>query len=117
MDPPFQKDRVPQLTEHQLAFLEQHEAIKAVQRDSRVSIQAANVSPNITATKAAYNLDRIDQPSLPLDGLYHYDSDGTGTNLYVIDTVSNYMFHLINKCRYSFKSSQNLGQSPVLWAD
>ncbi|PRW45343.1 serine protease [Chlorella sorokiniana] len=33
-----------------------------------------------------WTLDRIDQNKLPLDHLYHYDSMGTGVNVYVLDT-------------------------------
>ncbi|KAI7837690.1 hypothetical protein COHA_008483 [Chlorella ohadii] len=33
-----------------------------------------------------WTLDRIDQSKLPLDHLYHYDSMGTGVNVYVLDT-------------------------------
>ena len=77
-----------QLTEKQVSFLEQHEHVHKVHPDSRVTIQQSFEAPNvITQANAASNLDRIDQPSLPLDGQYHYNSDGTGTNLYIVDTV------------------------------
>ncbi|KAK9830654.1 hypothetical protein WJX74_000403 [Apatococcus lobatus] len=76
-----------QLTEEQVTFLEQHEHVHNIAADSRVTVQQSFGAPNvITQAKAGGNLDRIDQPSLPLDGQYHFNSDGTGTNLYIVDT-------------------------------
>eukprot|EP01128_Nolandella_sp_AFSM9_P007283 TRINITY_DN393_c0_g1_i1.p1 TRINITY_DN393_c0_g1~~TRINITY_DN393_c0_g1_i1.p1 ORF type:complete len:370 (-),score=103.38 TRINITY_DN393_c0_g1_i1:800-1909(-) len=37
-------------------------------------------------TKAPWNLDRIDQASVPMDGAYGYQNDGSGTHVYVLDT-------------------------------
>ena len=37
-------------------------------------------------TNADWNLDRIDQHSLPLDSQYFYDYSGAGTRIYVIDS-------------------------------
>ncbi len=53
--------------------------VRAVEPDARVGLDATQVSP-------PYNLDRIDQRSLPLSGAYTYSRTGAGVRAYVIDT-------------------------------
>ncbi|AXI78149.1 S8 family peptidase [Peterkaempfera bronchialis] len=56
-------------------------AVRAVHPDGVVRISAAQTAP------PSWGLDRIDQPSLPLDSVYHYpDSAGAGVTAYVLDT-------------------------------
>ena len=44
------------------------------------------VRPNGVQTGATWGIDRIDQRSLPRDDRYEYDSDGTGVDVYVVDS-------------------------------
>lgn len=39
-----------------------------------------------TQTSSVWGLDRVDQRSLPLSGSYDYQLDGTGVNVYIVDT-------------------------------
>ena len=41
-------------------------------------------------TNAPWGLDRIDQEILPLDGLFGYEYDGSGVNVYILDTGINW---------------------------
>jgi subtilisin family serine protease len=39
-----------------------------------------------TETNATWGLDRVDQRSLPLSTTYNYNADGSGVNVYILDT-------------------------------
>lgn len=56
--------------------------VARIEQDRRMELSA-------TQFDAGYNIDRLDQPSLPLDDTYSYASAGLGVNVYVIDTGLN----------------------------
>jgi subtilisin family serine protease len=63
-------------------------AAEALARDPQVRYveQDTEVWAIATQTGATWGLDRVDQVSLPLDGTYTYDFDGSPVNAYIIDT-------------------------------
>ena len=58
-------------------------SVLAVEQDQVVSITT-------TQSGATWGIDRIDQRSLPLNGNYVYNADGTGVTVYIIDTGINF---------------------------
>lgn len=54
-------------------------AVDWVEEDGIVQADGTQMSP-------PWGLDRIDQRNLPLDSIYNYPVNGTGTHVYVIDT-------------------------------
>jgi len=79
---------VEQLSASQQQALGQNPGVKALHPDVPVSTQQI---PLLQKEKnAPWHLDRIDQQNLPLDGVYDYTLDGTGINVYILDTVSTF---------------------------
>lgn len=67
-------------TAEAIADIAQDPAVLAVEPNREFSIAATQTSP-------IWNLDRIDQANLPLNGSYSYpDSAGSGVDVYVVDT-------------------------------
>ncbi len=67
--------------EELLAFLWAYPgAVASVHEDTEVRALAAE-------RPSPWALDRIDQPSLPLNGAFDYYNLGTNVNIYIVDTV------------------------------
>lgn len=65
-----------------MAFLRAYSgAVASVHEDTEVRALAAE-------RPAPWGLDRIDQPSLPLNGAFDYNNLGTNVNIYIVDTVN-----------------------------
>lgn len=65
--------------------LGQNPDVKDLHPDVPVSTQQV---PKVQKQKnAPWHLDRLDQQNLPLDGVYDYTLDGSGINVYILDTV------------------------------
>ncbi len=63
-------------------------ALVAMIKDGRVAAIEQDQTMSIGAFQqnATWGLDRIDQASLPLDGIYEFNFDGTGVDSYIVDT-------------------------------
>ena len=53
-----------------------------IEQDQTVSLNETPLAQNL----ATWGLDRVDQVTRPIDGIYHYNYKGTGINTFIIDT-------------------------------
>ena len=67
------------LDEDDVAVLRADPRVAAVEPDVVMSVQSPQQN-------AVWNLDRIDQRALPLDGTFSYGSTGEGVTAYIVDT-------------------------------
>jgi subtilisin family serine protease len=75
-----------ELSDTAAAALRQDPAVEYVEQNQVVrAIAEPIVQPGATA-----GLDRVDQRFLPLSGTYSYSADGTGVDVYIIDTGINF---------------------------
>lgn len=72
-----------ELSEEGVAALRAEPSVAYVEADQPVSVA-------VDQSGATWGLDRIDQRSLPLDGVYSYANNGAGVTVYIIDTGMNF---------------------------
>ena len=72
-----------ELPDAAVAALRADPSVLSVEQDQTMSIST-------TQTGATWGIDRIDQRTLPLNGTYVYNADGTGVTVYIIDTGINF---------------------------
>jgi subtilisin family serine protease len=63
-----------------LTAIQRNPLVASIEQDGVVTKSAA------TQTGATWGLDRIDQPSLPLNGAYSYGATGAGVDAWILDT-------------------------------
>ncbi|HLL00997.1 MAG TPA: S8 family serine peptidase [Myxococcaceae bacterium] len=73
------KGFVAYMSEADARALAEHPSVKLVEQNGIMRAVG-------TQTGATWGLDRVDQPDLPLDQTYTYNTAGSGVNAYIIDT-------------------------------
>jgi subtilisin family serine protease len=71
------------LPDYALEAIKRNPNVAYVEQDAAVDLFGGGTQP---APPAPWGLNRIDQRALPLDASYSYGANGTGVNVYIIDT-------------------------------
>ena len=98
-------------TSSQLKELLNDPSIEYIEQDQYIFLEPS-FSVKVNQSNATWGLDRIDQRSLPLNSSYNYSFDGTGTNVYIIDSGINIAHNEFgnrarNGANFSSESSSN----------
>ena len=69
-----------------LQAIQSNPMVAYVEADTAIYLDKDYFQSGSNQTNATWGLDRIDQPYLPLNSNYQYNSTGSGVNVYVLDT-------------------------------
>ena len=69
--------------------MQEHPLLDFIEQDQVIQISNADIPDGATA-HVQWNLDRLDQHSNSLDGAYNPTGDGTGVDIYILDSGINY---------------------------
>jgi subtilisin family serine protease len=73
------KGFVAEMSEQQAEAMNADPNVVSIEEDAYISIAGSQ-------SGAQWNLDRVDQRNMPIDGTYNYAATGTGVHAYILDT-------------------------------